>query len=98
MSRLIGFSTPKLLRRPWQDFSDKRFIRIYLIDIIYRSILVCSIPPPQAPPVDQLSVVAVDAVSLAIVAFAINVSLAKLFAKKHGYEVDTNQVCQTECL
>ena len=32
-----------------------------------------------------------DAVSIAIVAFAINVSLAKLFAKKHAYEVDTNQ-------
>ena len=30
---------------------------------------------------------------IAIVAFAINVSLAKSFAKKNNYDIDPNQVC-----
>ena len=33
-----------------------------------------------------------DAISLAIVSFVINVSMAKLFAKKHKYEFSLNQV------
>ena len=32
-----------------------------------------------------------DAIAVAIVAFAISVSMAQLFAKKHNYEVDSNQ-------
>ncbi|KAF3838886.1 hypothetical protein F7725_010654 [Dissostichus mawsoni] len=35
--------------------------------------------------------VAVDAFSIAIVGFAITVSLSEMFAKKHGYTVDANQ-------
>ena len=30
---------------------------------------------------------------IAMVAFAVNVSLAKSFAKKNDYEIDSNQVC-----
>ena len=30
---------------------------------------------------------------IAVVAFAVNVSLVKSFAKKNNYEVDPNQVC-----
>ena len=33
-----------------------------------------------------------DAVVIAIVAFAISVSMAKLFAKRNNYEIDANQV------
>ena len=32
-----------------------------------------------------------DAIAVSIVAFAISVSMAQLFAKKHNYEVDSNQ-------
>ena len=33
-----------------------------------------------------------DAIAVAIVAFAISVSMAQLFAKRHNYECDSNQV------
>lgn len=33
-----------------------------------------------------------DAFAIAIVGFAINISLAKLFALQNGYEIDPNQV------
>ena len=32
-----------------------------------------------------------DAIAVSIVAFAISVSMAQLFARKHNYEVDSNQ-------
>lgn len=36
-----------------------------------------------------------DAFALAIVGYAISISLGKTFALKHGYKVDSNQVRQT---
>jgi len=36
-----------------------------------------------------------DAFVIAVVIFATNISLAKMFAKKRGYSVDPNQVCLT---
>lgn len=47
--------------------------------------------PPQLPAWSLIPNVAVDAFSIAIVGFAITVSLSELFAKKHGYTVDANQ-------
>lgn len=47
--------------------------------------------PPQMPSWSLIPNVAVDAFSIAIVGFAITVSLSELFAKKHGYTVDANQ-------
>ncbi|KAK2848771.1 hypothetical protein Q5P01_008605 [Channa striata] len=47
--------------------------------------------PPQLPSWSLIPNVAVDAFSIAIVGFAITVSLSELFAKKHGYTVDANQ-------
>nr|XP_020449704.1 sulfate anion transporter 1 [Monopterus albus] len=47
--------------------------------------------PPQLPNWSLIPNVAVDAFSIAIVAFAITVSLSEMFAKKHGYTVDANQ-------
>ena len=35
-----------------------------------------------------------DAIAISIVAFAISVSMCKIFAKKHEYEVDANQVSE----
>lgn len=47
--------------------------------------------PPQMPSWSLIPNVAVDAFSIAIVGFAITVSLSEMFAKKHGYKVDANQ-------
>ncbi|XP_026187049.1 sulfate transporter [Mastacembelus armatus] len=47
--------------------------------------------PPQLPLWSLIPSVAVDAFSIAIVGFAITVSLSEMFAKKHGYTVDANQ-------
>lgn len=46
---------------------------------------------PQLPLWSIVPSVAVDAFSIAIVGFAITVSLSEMFAKKHGYTVDANQ-------
>ena len=50
------------------------------------------IPSPTLPPFSVFNLVIGDAVSIAIVSFALNVSMAKLFAKKHKYEIKANQV------
>ncbi|XP_043113816.1 sulfate transporter [Puntigrus tetrazona] len=47
--------------------------------------------PPQLPNWSLIPNIAVDAFSIAIVGFAITVSLSEMFAKKHGYIVDPNQ-------
>ncbi|XP_070818713.1 sulfate transporter [Chaetodon trifascialis] len=47
--------------------------------------------PPKLPMWSLIPNVAVDAFSIAIVGFAITVSLSEMFAKKHGYTVDANQ-------
>ncbi|XP_059377291.1 sulfate transporter-like [Carassius carassius] len=47
--------------------------------------------PPQLPNWSLIPNIAVDAFSIAIVGFAITVSLSEMFAKKHGYTVDPNQ-------
>lgn len=47
--------------------------------------------PPQLPAWDLIPNIAIDAFSIAIVGFAITVSLSEMFAQKHGYKVDANQ-------
>lgn len=47
--------------------------------------------PPQLPMWTLIPNVAIDAFSIAIVGFAITVSLSEMFAKKHNYTVDPNQ-------
>lgn len=47
--------------------------------------------PPQLPMWSLIPSVALDAFSIAVVGFAITVSLSEMFAKKHGYAVDANQ-------
>lgn len=47
--------------------------------------------PPQLPAWDLIPNIALDAFSIAIVGFAITVSLSEMFAQKHDYIVDPNQ-------
>ncbi len=49
------------------------------------------LPPPQVPPHDILAGVAFDSITIAIVAYTVSLSMAKIFARKRGYEVDSNQ-------
>lgn len=46
---------------------------------------------PQPPEWSLIPNVALGALSIAIIGFAITVSLSEMFAKKHGYEVKANQ-------
>lgn len=47
---------------------------------------------PKVPDVSVFGDVIGDAFALAIVGYAISISLGKTFALKHGYKVDSNQV------
>ncbi|XP_053723818.1 solute carrier family 26 member 6, like [Synchiropus splendidus] len=47
--------------------------------------------PPKVPDVSIFGEVAGDAFAIALVAYAISISLGKTFALKHGYKVDSNQ-------
>lgn len=47
--------------------------------------------PPLLPMWSLIPSVALDAFSIAVVGFAITVSLSEMFAKKHNYTVDPNQ-------
>ncbi|XP_051518770.1 solute carrier family 26 member 6 [Myxocyprinus asiaticus] len=47
--------------------------------------------PPQVPEVCYFSSVVGDAFAVAVVGYAINISLGKTFALKYGYKVDSNQ-------
>ncbi|XP_053319621.1 sulfate transporter-like, partial [Spea bombifrons] len=61
----------------------------------YKSSICGTIPTgfmtPKAPEWDLLPRLATDAIPIAIIGFAMTVSLAEIFAKKHGYTVSTNQ-------
>lgn len=47
--------------------------------------------PPKAPDWNLIPSVAIDAIAISIIGFAITVSLSEMFAKKHGYTVKANQ-------
>ncbi|CAG2163251.1 unnamed protein product [Oppiella nova] len=49
------------------------------------------LPAPKLPRLDLLSSIIMDSLVIAIVAFAVSLSLAKIFAKKHKYKIDANQ-------
>ena len=51
-----------------------------------------SLPPLSYPNFELLDNVLLDSIIIGIVAFAINVSVAKAFAKKNNYKIDPNQV------
>uniref|UniRef100_A0A665TE57 Solute carrier family 26 member 6, like n=1 Tax=Echeneis naucrates TaxID=173247 RepID=A0A665TE57_ECHNA len=60
-----------------------------LIDLILY--LCARLSPPEVPDVTIFGEVIGDAFALAIVGYAISISLGKTFALKHGYKVDSNQ-------
>uniref|UniRef100_A0A8C3ULX2 Sulfate transporter n=1 Tax=Catharus ustulatus TaxID=91951 RepID=A0A8C3ULX2_CATUS len=47
--------------------------------------------PPRPPDWSLIPNVALDAIPIAVIGFAITVSLSEMFAKKHGYTVRANQ-------
>nr|AKN21612.1 slc26a-8 [Schmidtea mediterranea] len=49
------------------------------------------LPAPSLPDLNNFSMYVADIFITAIIAFSVGISLAKLFSKKHGYEIDTNQ-------
>ena len=49
-------------------------------------------PAPKIPPMSIIPDVFGDALSIAIVSFAVNISMAKLFSKKYKYDLSPNQV------
>ncbi|XP_077369630.1 solute carrier family 26 member 6-like [Festucalex cinctus] len=61
----------------------------YNIDVVGE--IPSGLQAPQAPDVTLFSAVIGDAFAVAIVGYAINISLGKTFALKHGYKVDNNQ-------
>lgn len=57
------------------------------INLVYNRI-----PKPIVPPMNLFVKLAGDSLSIAIVSYAVNISMAKLFAKKHKYEINPDQV------
>lgn len=56
------------------------------------SCLGCRLKAPVAPNVNYFGQVVGNAFAIAVVGYAICISLGKIFALKHGYKVDSNQV------
>lgn len=61
----------------------------YKVDIIGK--LPTGLPAPKLPPMKLFSLLVGDAIPIAIVSFAVNISMAKLFAKRYQYEIRPNQ-------
>lgn len=61
----------------------------YYIDVVGE--IPSGLKAPRAPDASLFSEVVGDAFAVAIVGYAINISLGKTFALKHGYKVDSNQ-------
>uniref|UniRef100_A0A4W6F3J6 Solute carrier family 26 member 6 n=1 Tax=Lates calcarifer TaxID=8187 RepID=A0A4W6F3J6_LATCA len=64
-------------------------ILTYGIDVVGE--IPSGLKAPRAPDATLFSQVIGDAFAVAIVGYAINISLGKTFALKHGYKVDSNQ-------
>ncbi|XP_013411867.1 solute carrier family 26 member 6-like [Lingula anatina] len=65
------------------------------LDEVYDLVVVgdipTGIPHPSIPPAKYFGEVVLDSLVVAIVAFSINLSMAKILAKPHGYTIDANQ-------
>jgi len=57
----------------------------------------CRLPPLTSPKTEYLTEVITDAFVAVIVCYSVNLSLGKVFAKKHGYVIYSNQV-STLCI
>lgn len=56
------------------------------------SCVFCRLLPPTLPEFSLLPNLVTDSFAVAIVGFSMCISLSKIFALKHGYSVDGNQV------
>lgn len=70
------------------QFFDTNLLHLFFILLCFRLI------SPSVPDVSLFREVIGDAFAVAIVGYAISISLGKTFALKHGYKVDSNQVNQ----
>ncbi|XP_039998602.1 prestin [Xiphias gladius] len=61
----------------------------YLVDVVGK--IPTGLLPPAAPEFSLLPSLVTDSFAVAIVGFSMGISLAKIFALKHGYSVDGNQ-------
>ena len=48
-------------------------------------------PTPQSPPYELFPKIMIDTIAIAIVAYVVSLSMAKIFARKRGYEISNNQ-------
>ncbi|XP_041820005.1 LOW QUALITY PROTEIN: prestin-like [Chelmon rostratus] len=61
----------------------------YQVDVVGK--IPAGLLPPAAPDFSLLPRLVTDSFAVAIVGFSMGISLAKIFALKHGYSVDSNQ-------
>uniref|UniRef100_A0A6I8PPR1 Solute carrier family 26 member 5 n=1 Tax=Ornithorhynchus anatinus TaxID=9258 RepID=A0A6I8PPR1_ORNAN len=61
----------------------------YKLDVV--GSLPLGLGTPAVPDASLFHLVYVDAIAIAIVGFSVTISMAKIFAIKHGYQVDGNQ-------
>lgn len=94
---LVKFSSNQVI---YHKILQKWF---YDHDIFLNTCIIVVIPmcflrlqPPSIPNASVFSEVVLDAFAMAIVGYAISISLGKTFALKHGYKVDSNQVGKSE--
>lgn len=50
------------------------------------------LPPPTLPSFKNVEELIVPAITTAVVSLSISISMAKMFSRKHGYKVSSNQV------
>ena len=50
------------------------------------------LPAPKVPPMSRFDSLYIDAIGVAVVASANNFAMGKLFARKQGYNLDSNTV------
>ena len=50
------------------------------------------LPSPVIPPISLWTVMFQDAVQIAIVSYVLNLSIARIIAARHDYQIDANQV------
>ena len=51
----------------------------------------CRLPAPQLPTFSLIPKLAIDCITITMVAYTIAMSMALIFAQRHYYEVDSNQ-------
>ncbi|XP_074646669.1 prestin-like isoform X2 [Tubulanus polymorphus] len=66
-----------------------KFEATYEMDVV--GDIPTGIPVPRIPKSNYIKNVWIDAAIIAIVSYAVSMSMSKIFAAKHGYEVDSNQ-------